>query len=53
MISSGADENVSTILQHSARSELAAYGVNSWQVALAKAILNDAWFCAEGYAQVL
>lgn len=53
LMSGGAGDEVANFLRLNMRSELAAYGVNSWQAALAKAVSEDVWFPAHGYVQLL
>ena len=53
MVREGAGDDVQRILVFTIQSELAAYGVNSWQVALSKAVAHDVWFCTVGYTQLL
>lgn len=53
MLNGDASDALPTLLNLNIESELAAYGVNSWQVALAKAVAKDFWFCTTGYTQLL
>lgn len=53
LMSSGAGYAVAEMLRLNAQSERTAYGVNSWQAALAKAVADNPWFSSQGYAQIL
>lgn len=46
-----AEDSISLIMNLSTQSERNAYGLNSWQHALAAAIANDRWFIQDGYKQ--
>ena len=52
LMTSGADYAIAEFLRLNAQSERTAYGVNSWQAALAKAVAEDAWFSSKGYTQL-
>lgn len=53
MIDGGAGDQVSTFLENIVQSEVAGCGMNSWQAALSRAVVNDFWFKAEGFQQIL
>lgn len=53
LMTSNADYATAELLRLNAASERAAFGVNSWQAALAKAVSEDAWFSSQGYRQLL
>jgi len=53
LMTSGAGYAIAELLRVNAASERTAYGVNSWQAALAKAVSEDAWFSSQGYTQLL
>lgn len=46
---SGGDALLDGFLLQCANAEVRAYGVNSWQAALASSVASDSWFKAEGF----